>query len=165
MITKQEAIEKIKRKTEYFKVKKEYNRGFRDGLNSSIPVIREIDEPKKPVVSQFVADWYEDHKGNLEYNLYLYQMSIYDEKVEKDNFYYWMQKSNNPVHTLVNMHQFGYEIEKEKEKLYEVFLKRNGAQLGVCIPDGEDKTQFTEKELKEFEFDNLNVYEVKEVEE
>ncbi|MGN2341020.1 DUF1642 domain-containing protein [Streptococcus dysgalactiae] len=77
----------------------------------------ELNQPK-PEVPQCVADWYEGHKGSLEYNLYLYQMSIYDEKVEKDDFYYWMQKSKNPVRTLINMHQFGYTV--EKEKLYTV---------------------------------------------
>ena len=61
------------------------------------------------------------------------------------------------------MHQFGYEV--KKEKLYEVFLKRSGAQLGVCVPHGEDKTQFTKVELQEYDFDNLDVYEVEEVEE
>ena len=49
-----------------------------------------------------------------------------------------------------------------KTKRYEVFLKRTGAQLGVCVPHGEDKTQFTKVELQEYGFDNLDVYEVKE---
>ncbi|MGT2714493.1 DUF1642 domain-containing protein [Streptococcus pluranimalium] len=86
--------------------------------NQVLDIINQIDEPEKPVIPQFVADWYEAHKGNLEYNLYLYQMSIYDEKAEKDDFYYWMQKSNSPIRTLINMHQFGYTI--KKEKLYTV---------------------------------------------
>lgn len=101
--------------------------GFREIWNNpgSIPALEcflrdlaQLDEPEKPVIPQFVADWYEAHKGNLEYNLYLYQMSIYDEKAEKDDFYYWMQKSNSPIRTLINMHQFGYTI--KKEKLYTV---------------------------------------------
>lgn len=86
-----------------------------------------LDEELKPEVQQCAADWYEDHKGNLEYNLYLYQMSIYDEKVEKDDFYYWMQKSKNPVRTLINMHQFGYTI--KKEKLYTVEIPNPNAPI------------------------------------
>lgn len=81
----------------------------------------EFDQPKLEV-SREVADWYEEHKDNLEYNLYLYQMTIYDEKVEKDDFYYWIQKSNSPIRTLINMHQFGYTV--KKEKLYKVRDKR-----------------------------------------
>lgn len=77
----------------------------------------ELDQPKLEV-PQFVADWFEAHKENLEYDLYLYQISIYDNKTKKDDFYYWMQKTNNPVHKLINMHQFGYTV--KKEKLYTV---------------------------------------------
>ncbi len=56
--------------------------------NQVLDIINQIDEPEKPVIQQFVADWYEEHKGCFEYNLYLYQMSIYEEEVEKDDFYY-----------------------------------------------------------------------------
>lgn len=53
----------------------------------------------------------------------------------------------------------------ELEKLYEVFLKRTGAQLCACLPHGEDKVRFTKAELQEYDFDDLDVYEIKEVEE
>lgn len=84
----------------------------------------ELDQPKL-VVPQFVADWYEEHKEDLEYNLYLYQIIFYDEKAKKDDFYYWMQKTNNPVRKLINMHQFGYKV--EKEKLYTVEIPNPNA--------------------------------------
>lgn len=98
---------------------------FKGNLIRRIDVLGIIDQ-LKVIVQQCVADWYEKHKDNLEYDLYLYQMSIYDEKVEEDDFYYWMQKSKNPVRTLINMHQFGYEI--EQEQLYTVDLP-NGQPL------------------------------------
>ncbi|HHV3315558.1 TPA: DUF1642 domain-containing protein, partial [Streptococcus agalactiae] len=86
----------------------------------------------KPEVPQFVADWYEKHKDSLECDLYLYHMSIYDEEVEKDDFYYWMQTSKNPVYTLINMHQFGYTV--EKEKLYTVEIPNpNERQLSFVL--------------------------------
>lgn len=90
-------------------------------VNDVINIIDQIetDQPK-PVVPQCVAEWYEEHKEDLEYDLYFYQMSIYDLKAKKDDFYHWMQKTNNPVHKLINMHQFGYTV--EKEKLYRVKL-------------------------------------------
>lgn len=89
----------------------------------------QIDQPK-PVVAQLVADWYEEHKEYLEYDLYLYQMSIYDGKAKKDDFYYWMQKTNNPVHKLINMHQFGYTV--EKEKLYTVEIPNPNRNSKGC---------------------------------
>lgn len=32
--------------------------------------LRQLDEPQKPVVQQFVADWYEEHKDDFEGNLF-----------------------------------------------------------------------------------------------
>ncbi|HEP1510564.1 TPA: DUF1642 domain-containing protein [Streptococcus pyogenes] len=93
-------------------------------------IIDQLDQPK-PEIPKFVAEWYEEHKNDLEYNLYLYQMSIYDGKVEKDDFYYWMQKSNNPVRTFINMHQFGYTV--KEEKLYTVEIPNPNYNENVVI--------------------------------
>ncbi|HEN2485033.1 TPA: DUF1642 domain-containing protein, partial [Streptococcus agalactiae] len=94
-------------------------------------LLDQIDQPQ-PEVPRFVADWYEKHKDSLECDLYLYHMSIYDEEVEKDDFYYWMQTSKNPVYTLINMHQFGYTI--QKEKLYTVEIPNpNERQLSFVL--------------------------------
>lgn len=120
-----------------------------------------LDQPKL-VVPQFVADWYEEHKEDLEYNLYLYQIIFYDEKAKKDDFYYWMQKTNNPVHKLINMHHFGYTV--EKEKLYTVEIPTNSEvklalvrgkdeKVVITVPGGErwrelDIFQLTEQEIR-----------------
>jgi hypothetical protein len=70
-------------------------------------------ELNKPVVTQFVADWYEEHKGDLEYNIWKYLYDWHNQK--DDDFKKWMNSSSNKTfQTLVNMHQFGYEVEKEK---------------------------------------------------
>lgn len=75
--------------------------------------LKQLDEPQKLVVPQFVADWYEEYKDNLEYNIWNY---IYNwETRENSDFKNWLDLGrNNPIQTLVNMHQFGYEVEKEK---------------------------------------------------
>lgn len=89
----------------------------RDGL---IKLIEQFDEPQKPVVKQFVADWYEECKDNLEYNIWSY---IYNwERKEGSAFKDWIDTGRNkPIQTLINMHQFGYTVEKEKR--YYVRLK------------------------------------------
>lgn len=136
-MNKQEAIEKIKRRTEYFKVEKEYNRGFRDGLNNSIPVIREIDAPERPVVPQYVADWYEENKDDLEYNLYKLCIDFHEQKLRADLYGWFNDDNNKSIETLVLMHKFGYEV--EKEKLYRVELPNpNGEsnRYGLCKVDG-----------------------------
>lgn len=161
-LNKQEAIEKIKSEKKLGGINS-YGLGYNEALDEAIYIVKQLDEPEKPVVPQFVADWYEDNKDDFEYNVYFLCVKFYENELKEEIKEWFNSMDNKPIETLVDMHKFGYEI--EKEKLYEVFLKRNGAQLGVCIPDGEDKAQFTETELKEFEFDNSHVYEVKEVEE
>lgn len=67
----------------------------------------------KPVVPQYVADWYEGHKDNLNESIWEYLVN-WDEVVQND-FKRWMYKAyeNGAITTLVNMHQFGYEVEEE----------------------------------------------------
>ena len=67
----------------------------------------------KPVVKQCVADWYEEHKNDLNEDVWAYLTSWADTKW--DEFKYWMYHTgrNKAITTLANMHQFGYEVEKE----------------------------------------------------
>ena len=74
--------------------------------------LKQLDEPKKVKVPQFVVDWYEEHKDDLEYDIWEY--ILHWGKQQKSEFYEWMNHANNkPLQTLANMHQFGYEVEKE----------------------------------------------------
>lgn len=67
---------------------------------------------EKPVVPQYVADWYEEHKEYLDYNIWEF-IKHWDMQPD-DEFKGWMFDDNkNPIITLVNMHQFGYEVEEE----------------------------------------------------
>ena len=76
-------------------------------------LIEQLDEPQKVKVPQFVADWYEKHEDDLEYDIWEY--ILHWGKQQKSEFYEWMNHANNkPFQTLANMHQFGYEVEKEK---------------------------------------------------
>ena len=75
---------------------------------------------EKPVVLQCVADWYEEHKEDYDYELWDYFTSFNDQ--EDNDFKKWIRKEGTePIITLVNMHQFGYEVE-EKTK-YRVRVK------------------------------------------
>ena len=75
----------------------------------------------KPVVPQYVADWYDGHKDNLNESIWEYLVNWDDG--DWDDFKRWMSKAsdNKAITTLVNMHQFGYEVEKEKR--YTVRIK------------------------------------------
>lgn len=121
---------------------------------------------EKPVVSQYVADWYEEHKNDLNEDIWAYLTSWADTKW--DEFKYWMYHTgrNKAITTLVNMHQFGYEVEKEKR--YTVKIKAVlGQYLGRYYLNNEELTPqftrtqfigneerptFTRKELEEADF-------------
>lgn len=66
-----------------------------------------------PVVPQYVADWYEENKGSLDESIWEYLVNWSDGSW--NDFKQWMYPcdSNNAIQTLVNMHQFGYEVDKE----------------------------------------------------
>lgn len=158
-MNKQEAIEKIEKGKSNFNAWEDLvrNRAFEDALT----IVRKIDEPEKPVVPQYVADWYEEHKDNFELSVKLLCV-LGCEPVRKIDA--WFDSDDNkPIVTLVKMKLFGYEV--DKEKLYKVSLKKNGIGIGIQQQDGYIKDKLTETELSECGFDNLDVYEVKEVEE
>ena len=74
----------------------------------------------KPVVPQYVADWYEGNNGDLNGALFT-MVRLWDEKRRDSDFYRWFRQDKEAFQTLVNMHQFGYEVEKETR--YTVQLK------------------------------------------
>lgn len=73
-------------------------------------------------VPQFVVDWYEEYKDNLEYNIWDWmKYNLEPKKRENAQFSKWIASTeNHPVETLVSMKLFGYEV---KEKKYIIKLK------------------------------------------
>lgn len=139
--------------------------------------VEELDEPEKPVVPQYVADWYEGAKDRLEHNIYMLCVMHYKNELTKDMFYKWFDDiSNKAIQTLVNMHKFGYEV--EKEKLYTVKFSnedfgktyigiiKTANKIGIStvpINDECSKCYFTKSELEEFKFWDNPAFEIKEV--
>ena len=74
-------------------------------------------EREKVKVKQFVADWYEENKDAFEANLYrcAYNIPSVFESAKLNEFERWfLTPGTKPFQTLVNMHQFGYEVEETK---------------------------------------------------
>ena len=121
-MTKQELIDELKRHlTQMSEIKgSQYCKGCEYATKLHLAMIADLDEPEKPVVPQFVADWYEEHKDNFE--IYLSGLCInftcHRERLNDKLANWYEQLENKPMQTLVNMHQFGYEV--QKEKLYTV---------------------------------------------
>lgn len=116
----QELIERMKGFKKIFNNKVEYIE-----LDTAIELISRLDEPEKVQVPQFIADWYEEHKDDFETNLFR-AVDLIPSDYEKDElseFEEWLVDEHTaPFQTLVNMHQFGYTVEKEKR--YRVKVKR-----------------------------------------
>lgn len=119
-------------------------------------------EPQKPVVQQFVADWYEEHKGDFDLDLW---DVIYEHgRGNATAMSTWIDVTDDALITLVNMHQFGYEVEKEKRYLVKVKgIYENHETLNCekhskkwLFSNQEENTlydtKFTRKELEEAGF-------------
>lgn len=71
---------------------------------------------EKPVVPQYVADWYEGNKQNLDLNLsgLVFDLATNSTIYHQEELKAWVNSNKKTfITTLVNMHQFGYEVEKE----------------------------------------------------
>ena len=93
--------------------------------------LQELESLYKPeVVPQYVADWYEEHKDNLEYNIWDWmKYNLEPKKRENVIFSRWLGKTaNNPIETLVKMKLYGYTVEKEKRYL----VKMKGISSNIC---------------------------------
>ena len=124
-------------------------------------------ELNKPVVKQFVADWYEKHKDDFEGNLFrcIDQMPDIFEMNKLSEFEEWLiDEHTAPFQTLVNMHQFGYTVEREKRylvKMKGVDSRTNYLYYGLGSRtwlfktkniDGNFRKSHTRKELEQDNF-------------
>ena len=110
--------------------------------------LRGLDEPQKVQVPQFVADWYEEHKSNLDYELWNYVSDWEDQKPSE--FKEWFNKSNKAFQTLVNMHQFGYTVEKEPKYTVKVKATKQYLSNDEIGPhfDPSFRSNFTKSDLE-----------------
>ena len=121
--------------------------------------LKDMVERKKVKVKKFVADWYEENKDSFEFNVWDW-IAFRDEveKLENREFNNWINNSReNPIQTLVNMHQFGYEVEEEKR----YFVKITAAEQYLVRVEDENflgflqsrlRSKFTRKQLEEAGF-------------
>ena len=110
-------------------------------IDSQQPIVtvrdREVAiEELKPVVPQFVADWYEEHKDNLEYSI---QCLCVHGCLPVRKIQTWFDNEDNkPIETLVMMHKFGYIV--KKEKLYTVEIPNPNSVGGKIVLLRQDTT-------------------------
>ena len=138
-MNKQEVISKLKSAIPKNNID-DYQRGEAAGLNFALLLLAELDEtvrppepkplePEKPVVPQFVADLYESIKDDFENKVYelCLQYKHRGDELPQGVAWWFGDSRNKPIETLVMMHKFGYEV--EKEKLYTVEIPNpNGGE-------------------------------------
>lgn len=125
--------------------------------------LKQLDEPRKPVVPQFVAVWFEDNKDDLEFAIWKLTIDSNSNYTKnKNEMRHWIQYApNKPYKTLIGMLN-GYEV--EKEPLYEVIIgdlyliKKFNNRNDFCFDTScslcaweKSAYQLTEAEIKEID--------------
>ena len=173
MMNKQEAIEKINNITARETFMSEIIWVKRDEV---IDIVKQLDEPKKVVIPQFVADWLEVCKENLAIGLFVaMNPNVLEVNNQSAETIYWLKSARNQE-TFAKAWIYGYEV--EKEKLYTVKFSnedfgktyigiiKTANKIGIStvpINDECSKCYFTKSELEEFKFWNNPAFEIKEV--
>lgn len=101
---------------------------------------------KKPVVPQYVADFYESIEDDFEDGVYGLCAQFYEEESELSGGLYWWFKhdDNKPIETLVKMKLYGYDVEKEKLYTVEITNPNAGGHVVLCkTSDGIVSIAFT----------------------
>ena len=142
-------------------------------------LVRQLDEPQKQVVPPVVSVWYLINKDNLYKNIAYLCANWVKSTTTDDTLFNWMSNTDNFIQILVNMHKFGYEVEKEKRYLVKVkgicgkheTLNREKHSNKWLFSDREENslygTHHTRKELEDAGFSevfNSPLFEVEEVE-
>ena len=161
-MNKQEAIEKLESRA--FDIE---DTDLVVGLRFAQNTIKQIDEPKKAVVPQYIDTWIQ----GAEYNGFDLYEAMTDETPDKVST--WIVC--NPE-TFAKAWLYGYEVEKEKlytvkfsnedfGKIY-IGIIKTANKIGIStvpINDECSKCYFTKSELEEFKFWNNPAFEIKEV--
>lgn len=151
--------------------------GFNEGADQALNIVKLLDEPEKPIVPQYVADWYEDNEDGFEFNLYTLCLDYNNCEVDKKLSDWFCDKHNKPIETLVMMHKFGYNV--EKKKLYTARFKASNEYLNLDkdykellhfrvpknVSERCNNYHFTKEKLIEYSVWENDAYEVEEVKE
>lgn len=120
-MNKQELINELTKYVErYEDATDEYDQGKSSAYEVALKLVKklEVDKPQKPVVPKFVAEWFEEHKSDLNYSIWKY-IRDWEQQDETSDFYHWFDAFDKSIETLFRMKD-GYEV--EKEPLYEVII-------------------------------------------
>lgn len=122
---------------------------------------KQISDDATPTVPEFVAKWFEENKGKLDYNIWKY-IRDWECHPKESAFHNFMNDyRQEALETLILM-QYGYYVEKEVEQLYVVeipqgveyfanFLKVVDGQVTISCRSGypdQPEYHLTEAEIR-----------------
>lgn len=162
---KQEVIDEIENAIPDF-VLNSYEKGKESGLSYALELVNQLDEPVKPVVPRFIAEWiktYKEKGGRLSYalehvfddvelSLYIKQQECdYTETIAKA----WLAYPNITVEQ-----EKLYTIELPDPNSFDAYIHLSRNIIGMCFEVSNDAewkqkkiNQFTEAEIrKDFEW-------------
>ncbi|EHG5940368.1 DUF1642 domain-containing protein [Enterococcus faecalis] len=93
----------------------DFLKGANFATERAINLAKQLNEPEKPTVKQFVADWFEDNFEELDWELGGVLINAFNtNRNERSDFQDWLVDTTNyPIEILIRMKLFGYEVEKE----------------------------------------------------
>ena len=110
--------------------------GHNYGLRRAIALAKQLDEPEKPVLPQFVADWLEVCKDNLALSLANSMNNVVMRtNNQPDKTIRWIAKNSE---TFAKAWIYGYEI--KKEKLYTVEIPNPNSAGGKLVLSKQQST-------------------------
>ncbi|MCM6819777.1 DUF1642 domain-containing protein [Pediococcus pentosaceus] len=173
-MTKEEYVKTLKKYMADNELEQEDGFTYLDGIQEATALARQLDEPKKAVIPQFMADWIEEAKeyygSELDPLRIVYWTGDYIS--DTDSHYEWLENIDNQK-LLLNAAINGYEVENEIEKYVRLkgFVGTTGylnydvtTELDSCT-----KIKFTKSWLKdnwpEYDaYNNAGLLEFEEVE-
>ncbi|HII4014715.1 TPA: DUF1642 domain-containing protein [Enterococcus faecium 1,230,933] len=133
-----------------------------DGVFVKSSDLKQLDEPQKPVVPKFVAEWFEENRHALDLAIFIAIRGLDEEEwPHKTDFENWLDVSKNkPIETLIRMID-GYEVEKEPLYYVELpvvyfnhldletyLMKDDRGNITIADNNDFDDMKFTEAEIK-----------------
>lgn len=82
--------------------------------NSALIVYK---EHEKLVVPQCVVDWYEEHRDDIDFNIWNL-LTEWDTQDRSSDFIQWFASESNPITTLIDMNHVGYIIGEKNDWYY-----------------------------------------------
>ncbi|NVN60134.1 DUF1642 domain-containing protein [Enterococcus avium] len=95
----------------------DYKEGYNDACDDILDIIfKQLDEPQKVKVPEFVVEWFKENKHNLNFAIYelceagKVPVDLYEGLTDFERWFYL----NHDIDTLIRM-QDGYEVEQEQK--------------------------------------------------